>query len=46
VAADAMKSYRSIALTPDAIGRAILHVIDQPEDVDTNEIVVRPTRTI
>ncbi|MCQ1835884.1 SDR family oxidoreductase [Neorhizobium galegae] len=46
VAVDAMKTYRSIAITPDAIGRAILHVIDQPEDVDTNEIVVRPTRTM
>jgi NADP-dependent 3-hydroxy acid dehydrogenase YdfG len=46
VAADAMKTYRSIALAPDAIGRAILHVIDQPDDVDTNEIVVRPTRTM
>lgn len=43
VAAEAMVSYRSIALKPEAIARAIRHVIDQPDDVDTNEIVVRPT---
>ena len=44
-AADAMASYRAIALQPDAIGRAIHYVITQPDDVDVNEIVVRPTRT-
>ncbi|MDX5433056.1 MAG: SDR family oxidoreductase [Halomonas sp.] len=42
-AAEAMKSYRQIALKPDAIAAAIAHVIDQPDDVDTSEIVVRPT---
>jgi NADP-dependent 3-hydroxy acid dehydrogenase YdfG len=35
--------YRKIALTPDAIARAIRFAIEQPEDVDVNEIVVRPT---
>ena len=44
-AADAMKTYRAIALQPDAIGRAVRYAIEQPEDVDVNEIVVRPTRT-
>ncbi|WP_145491710.1 SDR family oxidoreductase [Yersinia aleksiciae] len=44
-AAEAMKSYRAIALKPDAIGRAIRYVIEQPGDVDVNEIVVRPTQT-
>lgn len=43
VAVDAMKSYRAIALTPDAIGRAVRFAIEQPDDVDVNEIVVRPT---
>jgi NADP-dependent 3-hydroxy acid dehydrogenase YdfG len=43
IAAEAMRSYRSIALKPDAIARAIRHVIGQPADVDTSEIVVRPT---
>jgi len=40
-----MKSYRAIALQPDAIGRAVRYAIEQPDDVDVNEIVVRPTRT-
>ena len=43
-AAAAMKSYRAIALRPDAIGRALRFAIEQPDDVDVNEIVVRPTR--
>lgn len=42
-AADFMVEYRKIALKPDAIARAILHAIEQPEDVDTSEIVIRPT---
>jgi NADP-dependent 3-hydroxy acid dehydrogenase YdfG len=44
-AAEAMKTYRAIALQPDAIGRAVRFAIEQPHDVDVNEIVVRPTRT-
>jgi NADP-dependent 3-hydroxy acid dehydrogenase YdfG len=44
-AAELMRTYRQIAIRPEAIGRAILHAIEQPEDVDTNEIVVRPTAT-
>ncbi|AWH49241.1 oxidoreductase [Stenotrophomonas sp. SAU14A_NAIMI4_5] len=43
VAAEAMVQYRAIALQPDAIGRAVRFVIEQPGDVDVNEIVVRPT---
>ena len=42
-AAEAMESFRQIALKPDAIAAAIAHVIAQPDDVDTSEIVVRPT---
>ncbi len=41
--ADAMKAYRQIALAPDAIARAIAYAIEQPADVDVNEIIVRPT---
>lgn len=41
--AEAMRSFREIALKPDAIAKAIAHVIDQPDDVDTSDIVVRPT---
>jgi len=43
VAAEAMKSYRAIALKPEAIARAVRFAIDQPDDVNVNEIVVRPT---
>ncbi|MFK3880470.1 SDR family oxidoreductase [Pantoea agglomerans] len=43
--AEAMQHYRAIALQPDAIGRAVCYAIEQPEEVDVNEIVVRPTRT-
>ena len=42
-AADAMKAFRAIALKPDAIARAVRFAIEQPDDVDVNEIVVRPT---
>jgi NADP-dependent 3-hydroxy acid dehydrogenase YdfG len=45
-AAEAMTTYRAIALKPDAIGRAVRFAIEQPEDVDVNEIVIRPTRTM
>lgn len=44
-AKSAMATYRAIALKPDAIGRAVRYAIEQPEDVDVNEIVVRPTRS-
>lgn len=45
VARERMKDYRKIAIEPDAIGRAIQFVIEQPDDVDVNEIVVRPLAT-
>jgi NADP-dependent 3-hydroxy acid dehydrogenase YdfG len=44
-ARERMKSYRRMAIQPDAIGRAILYAIEQPNDVDVNEIVVRPLAT-
>jgi NADP-dependent 3-hydroxy acid dehydrogenase YdfG len=40
-----METYRKSAIKSEAIGRAILFAIEQPEDVDVNEIVVRPTAT-
>lgn len=42
-ARQAMKEYRKIAISPDSIARAIAYAIEQPGDVDVNEIVVRPT---
>jgi NADP-dependent 3-hydroxy acid dehydrogenase YdfG len=44
-AAAAMSTYRAIALQPEAIGRAVRYAIEQPDDVDVNEIVIRPTAT-
>lgn len=38
-------NYRTTALTADAIARAIAYAIEQPEDVDVNEIIVRPTKS-
>ena len=32
-----------MAISPDAIARSIAFAIEQPADVDVNEIVVRPT---
>ena len=44
-ARERMQSYRKMAIQPDAIGRAIQFAIEQPNDVDVNEIVVRPLAT-
>ncbi|MEN1988063.1 SDR family oxidoreductase [Paenibacillus hubeiensis] len=38
-----MKTYRRDALPAAAIARAIAYAIEQPTDVDVNELVVRPT---
>ena len=45
-AREGMKAYRRIAIQPDAIARAVAYAIEQPADVDVNEIVVRPTATV
>ena len=34
---------RKTALTPNAIARAIAYAVEQPDDVDVNEVIVRPT---
>lgn len=38
-----MDDFRRIALPADAIARAIAYAIEQPDNVDVSEIVVRPT---
>jgi NADP-dependent 3-hydroxy acid dehydrogenase YdfG len=38
-----LKELRKTALTSDAIARAVLYAVSQPDDVDVNEIIVRPT---
>lgn len=42
-ARELMVSYRANPIPAAAIGRAIAFAVDQPADVDVNEIVVRPT---
>ena len=43
VKASIEKSMHELAITPDAIARAIAFAIEQPAEVDISEIVVRPT---
>ena len=38
-----MDTYRAIALKPADIARAVRHVIEAPDSVDTSEITIRPT---
>ena len=38
-----MKEFRKVAISPYAIARAIDFAVSQPSDVDTSEIIVRPT---
>jgi NADP-dependent 3-hydroxy acid dehydrogenase YdfG len=38
-----LRELRKTALTPDAIARAVLYAVSQPENVDVSEIIVRPT---
>lgn len=42
-AREGMREFRKIAISADAIARAIAFAIEQPNDVDVNEIIVRPT---
>ena len=40
--AKAIDAFREVAIPADAIARAISFAVDQPGDVDVNEIIVRP----
>jgi NADP-dependent 3-hydroxy acid dehydrogenase YdfG len=42
-AREEMKAFRRVAMSADAIARALAYAIEQPDDVDVSEIVVRPT---
>ena len=42
-AAELMTTYRAASISADTIAGAISWAVGQPEDVDVNEIVVRPT---
>lgn len=43
--AQATKQLRSIALSAEAIARAVLYAISQPADVDVNEMIIRSVRS-
>jgi NADP-dependent 3-hydroxy acid dehydrogenase YdfG len=38
--------YASVAIPADSFARALAFAIEQPEDMDVNEIVFRPTRQV
>ena len=38
----AMRSYRAVSIPADSIAAAMAYAIGQPDDVDVNEIIVRP----
>lgn len=40
------KFYEENAIPPDAFARAVAYSIEQPEDVDINEILFRPTKQV
>ncbi|MBD2261337.1 SDR family oxidoreductase [Pseudanabaena sp. FACHB-2040] len=37
-----LKEFRKTALSSEAIARAVLYAVSQPDDVDVNEVIVRP----
>ena len=43
-AADIQKMYAENAIPADSFARAVVYAMSQPEDVDINEILYRPTR--
>jgi len=44
VAANLRKMYGEIGIPADSFARAVVYAMSQPEDVDINEILFRPTR--
>ncbi|MBI1205466.1 MAG: SDR family NAD(P)-dependent oxidoreductase [Rhodopseudomonas sp.] len=44
VAAGLHKFYEDFAISPDSFARAVVYAMSQPDDVDINEILYRPTR--
>jgi NADP-dependent 3-hydroxy acid dehydrogenase YdfG len=43
-AREMMRTYRAESIPPSAIADAIAYAVDQPADVDVNELVIRPAR--
>lgn len=44
-AAEAMRAFRSITISPEAIANAIAYAISQPANVSVSELIVRPTQS-
>lgn len=42
--AEQVEQLYGVAIDADAIARAITYAIEQPEDVDVNEMIIRPTK--
>ncbi len=42
--AEQVEQLYGVAIDADAIARAIAYAIEQPEDVDVNEMIIRPTK--
>lgn len=40
---EVLEKFRQNSLSPDAIARAVLYAVSQPDDVDVNEVIIRPT---
>jgi NADP-dependent 3-hydroxy acid dehydrogenase YdfG len=41
-----LNELRKIVISPDAIARAVLYAITQPDDVDVNEVIIRPVQQV
>jgi NADP-dependent 3-hydroxy acid dehydrogenase YdfG len=46
VAAEVQKRYDEMAIPADSFARAVVFAMSQPEDVDINEILFRPTKQV
>jgi NADP-dependent 3-hydroxy acid dehydrogenase YdfG len=46
VLANMQKFYADIAIPADSFARAVVYAMSQPDDVDVNEILYRPTRQV
>ena len=44
IAEKTQKVYDDLAIPPDSFARAVVYAMSQPDDVDINEILFRPTR--
>lgn len=44
IAEKTQKVYDDLAIAPDSFARAVVYAMSQPDDVDINEILFRPTR--